>query len=253
MSDQPTSQVLGDIAALRRDTRSRTSAPCGKRSLTSMSTCGSSSPSRHRRDRQCIGRRSRRGAAGRPARLRACRRRANAARSGLAGQQSAGHTDQSRTDPRIGMLFLIPGVDETLRVSGIAEITVEPALLRRWQAGDKQPKSAIRVSVREAILHCGKALIRSHLGKRTTRSRATGASYGQMSKDQIETRQTADEIEASVQEGLQDALDRRAVPHRLREARPGSRHRVQDATPESLHVRGFRQHALEAPDNDRSR
>ena len=63
----------------------------------------------------------------------------------------------------VGLLFLIPGVDETLRVNGEACITVEPALLEAAALGGKLPKTAIGVQVREAFFHYAKAFRRSSL------------------------------------------------------------------------------------------
>ena len=66
-------------------------------------------------------------------------------------------------DPRVGLLFLVPGVDETLRVNGVARLRDEADYINRF-AGERQlPKLVIEVEVREAYLHCAKALMRSKL------------------------------------------------------------------------------------------
>ena len=65
--------------------------------------------------------------------------------------------------PRIGLIFFVPGVRETLRVNGRAQITVDPALLEPAVAQGKAPRSAILVTADEVYFHCGKALIRSDL------------------------------------------------------------------------------------------
>ncbi len=110
-------------------------------------------------------------------------------------------------DPRIGLLFLIPGVDETLRVNGEARISFDAALLQRWDANGKQPRSALVIAVREAYLHCGKALIRSRLWDPASRvDRAALPSYGRMLKDQVCVADTAEEIEASVADGYRNKL-----------------------------------------------
>lgn len=67
------------------------------------------------------------------------------------------------TDPRIALLFLIPGVGETLRVNGTAEICVDPALLERFPAQGKLPRSVIVVHVERVYFQCPKALVRSEL------------------------------------------------------------------------------------------
>ncbi len=64
---------------------------------------------------------------------------------------------------RVGLIFLVPGRPETLRVNGRGEITVDPAVLKRFEVQGKPPRSVLKVTVREVYLHCGKALIRSRL------------------------------------------------------------------------------------------
>lgn len=66
-------------------------------------------------------------------------------------------------DPSVGLIFFIPGIDETLRVNGTASLVRDPALLQSMAVNGKLPKLAIKVSVREAFMHCGKALKRSKL------------------------------------------------------------------------------------------
>ncbi|MCE4554119.1 pyridoxamine 5'-phosphate oxidase family protein [Pelomonas cellulosilytica] len=66
-------------------------------------------------------------------------------------------------NPAIGLLFLIPGFDETLRVNGRATLTTEPALLQSLAVQSRTPKLAIIVKVSEVFLHCAKALRRSQL------------------------------------------------------------------------------------------
>jgi PPOX class probable FMN-dependent enzyme len=111
------------------------------------------------------------------------------------------------SSPKVGMLFLIPGVDETLRVNGTARITTDPDLLALWDVDGKRPKSVLVISVCEAFLHCGKALIRSRLWRddyRIDRSRLP--SYGRMLKDQIDIRDSVEQIEASIAEGYKQRL-----------------------------------------------
>ena len=68
-------------------------------------------------------------------------------------------------DPRIGLLFLIPGVNEVLRVNGTAQLRDEPEFTQRFAHADapKLPRLVIEVAVREAYLHCPKALLRARL------------------------------------------------------------------------------------------
>jgi PPOX class probable FMN-dependent enzyme len=66
-------------------------------------------------------------------------------------------------NPQVALLFFIPGVQETLRVNGTAEITTNAELLDRWERHGKRPRAALVVNVQEAFFHCGKALIRARL------------------------------------------------------------------------------------------
>ena len=66
-------------------------------------------------------------------------------------------------NPAIGLLFVIPGFDDTLRVNGQASLTTDPALLTEMSVEDRVPKLAIVVRVTEAFMHCAKAFRRSHL------------------------------------------------------------------------------------------
>lgn len=111
------------------------------------------------------------------------------------------------SNPRIGLLFLIPGVEESLRVNGTADVTTDPNILERWEVNGKRPRSALVIAVEEAFLHCGKALIRSRLWHDDYKvDRSELPSYGQMLKDQIEVSDSAEEIEASVAEAYRTKL-----------------------------------------------
>lgn len=66
-------------------------------------------------------------------------------------------------DPRVSLLFLIPGMGETMRINGRAELTTDPALLKRFEMQGKPPRSVIRVHVERAYFQCQKALARSKL------------------------------------------------------------------------------------------
>jgi PPOX class probable FMN-dependent enzyme len=66
-------------------------------------------------------------------------------------------------DPRVALLFLIPGIGETLRINGLAEITVDPALLTRMAIEGKEPRSVLRVSIDKVFFQCSRAILRSRL------------------------------------------------------------------------------------------
>ncbi|KQV87128.1 pyridoxamine 5'-phosphate oxidase [Massilia sp. Root351] len=66
-------------------------------------------------------------------------------------------------DPRVALLFLIPGVGETLRVNGTARILVAPALLQRFAVDGREPKCVIEIKVDAAYFQCARAILRSGL------------------------------------------------------------------------------------------
>jgi len=66
-------------------------------------------------------------------------------------------------DSRISLLFLIPGVNETLRINGRAELSINPELCASFAMGDKTPKSVIVVHAERVYFQCPKALVRSRL------------------------------------------------------------------------------------------
>lgn len=67
------------------------------------------------------------------------------------------------TNPHVGLLFFVPGRDETLRVNGRAWITRDPVILQRSAVQGKTPLLAIGVEVEQCFLHCAKAMLRSRL------------------------------------------------------------------------------------------
>jgi hypothetical protein len=66
-------------------------------------------------------------------------------------------------NPTVGLLFIIPGFDDTLRVNGHATLTTDPELLASMSVNDRTPKLAMVVRVNEVFMHCAKAFRRSHL------------------------------------------------------------------------------------------
>jgi uncharacterized protein len=100
---------------------------------------------------------------------------------------------------RIGLLFLVPGVDETLRVNGRARLADEARRLTHFAGAARAPKLAIEVSVEEAYLHCAKALMRSKLWAPQSRNeRSVLPTMGQMLNDQTGTAGPAESQERMV-------------------------------------------------------
>ena len=85
---------------------------------------------------------------------------------------------------RVGLLFMVPGVDETLRVNGAALLSRSPADITRCTNERRAPVLVIRVQVQEAYLHCAKALMRSRLWAPESRvQRSLLPTAGQMLMD----------------------------------------------------------------------
>lgn len=112
------------------------------------------------------------------------------------------------TNPAVGLLFMVPGVEETLRVNGRASITQDADLRARLVARGKVPELAIVVEIAEAFLHCAKALKRSQLWETATwPERGALPTLGKMIHDQLRITDTTPEaLEDAIQEGYRTRL-----------------------------------------------
>lgn len=72
------------------------------------------------------------------------------------------HTNLIR-QPEVGLLFLVPGVEETLRINGRVTLTTDPGVLDAVAVDRRRPPLAIGIDVEECFIHCAKALRRSRL------------------------------------------------------------------------------------------
>ncbi|WP_412985527.1 pyridoxamine 5'-phosphate oxidase family protein [Pontimicrobium sp. IMCC45349] len=106
----------------------------------------------------------------------------------------------------IGMLFMIPGVDETLRVNGKASISDEAKYLNLFDTERNPPKACIIVAIEELFLHCAKAFMRSQLWSEVAKmERSQFPTMGQMLNDQLKTNnplETQEEMVARYQKDL---------------------------------------------------
>ncbi|MBS0337327.1 MAG: pyridoxamine 5'-phosphate oxidase family protein [Proteobacteria bacterium] len=86
---------------------------------------------------------------------------------------------------RIGLLFFVPGVDEMLRVNGTAELRTDEGLCAQCVEQGKAPRVVVAVTVREAYLHCAKAIMRAGLWKAEAQvPRSVLPTMGEMIRDQ---------------------------------------------------------------------
>lgn len=108
--------------------------------------------------------------------------------------------------PYVGLVFFVPGLNETLRVNGYAEISTDEELLGLLEIRGKLPISLLKVTVEEAFLHCAKALIRSRLWESDYQvERSAYPSYGKVLADQIKG-ENAEEIDAGEEESARTEL-----------------------------------------------
>lgn len=91
------------------------------------------------------------------------------------------------SNPSLGLLFLVPGMNETLRVNGTGKITNDDRLLAASAVHNRAPKVGLIISINEAFLHCAKALARAKLWDSTAHiDRSQFPSYPAMLKDHVE-------------------------------------------------------------------
>lgn len=89
-------------------------------------------------------------------------------------------------NPAVGMIFLVPGINETLRINGTASISLDPDLMQAHAVDGKLPSSILLVTVTSAYMHCAKALIRSKLWDPARQvERSAFPTLGQVLADQI--------------------------------------------------------------------
>ena len=87
---------------------------------------------------------------------------------------------------RIGMLFLIPGLDETMRVNGSASLSTDAQYLDLFKEEKNPPKVCIHIQIEEAFIHCAKAFMRSKIWSQEAQiKRSDFPTIGQILKDQL--------------------------------------------------------------------
>jgi PPOX class probable FMN-dependent enzyme len=110
------------------------------------------------------------------------------------------------TSPGIGLIFLVPGINETLRVNGTASITRDATLLQPLAAQGKVPTVGLMVHVEETFFHCGKALMRSKLWDPASRvDRSSFPTLGRIIAEQTEAI-TVDVAERTMEEAYRTRL-----------------------------------------------
>jgi len=110
-------------------------------------------------------------------------------------------------NPEVGMIFFVPGLGETLRVNGRAEIVADTAVLDGMAVAGKPPTSALRIAVREAYLHCAKAVIRAKLWSDDYKiDRSAFPSLGRMVAEQVGADDRIEEFDRAIEESYRTRL-----------------------------------------------
>lgn len=108
-------------------------------------------------------------------------------------------------DNRVALLFLIPGIGETLRVNGTAAISTDPALLERFAVNNQLPKTVLRIHVESVFFQCSRAIIRSGLWNADTQiARQSLPSIGSILKQIAEI--DGDAYDKALPERLKNSL-----------------------------------------------
>ena len=111
------------------------------------------------------------------------------------------------SNPGVGVVFMVPGTGETLRVNGTAELTNDPEILQRLAARGQPALLAIRISVQECFFHCAKAFIRVQLWKPETWPAAYRISFGKMLAPKVGgDQQVAEAIDQAIAEDYKNGL-----------------------------------------------
>ena len=109
--------------------------------------------------------------------------------------------------PAVGLLFFVPGVEDMLRVNGVAEIVTTPELMERFEFRGKLPRSVMLVHLKEVYIHCTKALKRSGLWDPSKQvDRSTLPTAGEMFRDQLKVDFPAKAIDESLEANARDDL-----------------------------------------------
>ncbi|HEV7689203.1 MAG TPA: pyridoxamine 5'-phosphate oxidase family protein [Hyphomonadaceae bacterium] len=110
-------------------------------------------------------------------------------------------------NPGVGLLFFIPGFEDTLRVNGFARLTTDPGLMQRFTQDGKLPRSVMLIEVAEAYLHCAKAIIRSGLWNPERHvDRNTFPTAGEIYRDQLKLEMEAATIDTALEKEAKDNL-----------------------------------------------
>lgn len=110
-------------------------------------------------------------------------------------------------NPAVGLIFLIPGMDETLRINGEGRLTADPVLCKLLAVEGKPALTVLVVKIGAVYMHCAKAFMRSRLwSPQTWPERAEMPTLGQILRDQLALSQSSQELDAGLAEAYRNSL-----------------------------------------------
>lgn len=110
-------------------------------------------------------------------------------------------------NPGVGLLFFVPGFEDMLRVNGVARVTTDPELMARFPAEGKLPRSVVVIEVKEAYLHCVKAIKRAGLWTQDAQvDRTTFPRAGEIYRDQLKLEVPVEAIDAMLEHDARENL-----------------------------------------------
>ncbi|WP_028228320.1 pyridoxamine 5'-phosphate oxidase family protein [Paraburkholderia ferrariae] len=113
--------------------------------------------------------------------------------------------------PHVGLLFMVPGVGETLRVNGRGRLSDDPGLLADFAVDGKPPRSVLVIDIESVYFHCSKAIVRSHLWDASrhverTELPSAGAMLRRINAEQYGETFDAETYEAGLAERIKKSL-----------------------------------------------
>lgn len=110
-------------------------------------------------------------------------------------------------NPAVGLLFLIPGMNETLRINGRGRLTADPDLCARFEVKSRPAIAVLVVEIDAVYMHCAKAFMRSELWKpETWPDRGEMPTLGQIISDQLALSESGEDIDTALAEGYRKSM-----------------------------------------------
>jgi len=110
-------------------------------------------------------------------------------------------------NPSIGLIFMIPGMNETLRINGEARLTADEELRQRFSVNERPALSVLVVKIREVYLHCAKAFMRSKLWQpESWPDRSEMPTLGEIMRDQLALPHSSEELDKGLDEAYRKSL-----------------------------------------------